>query len=147
MLWSESWDQSGELPNNARMTISRVVRFISRLLACSSVEYQFLYYVVRKVENKTKISNYGTSWFNPRGQKGLICTRDNITMARRGQNGWICTRESNDGGKKEEVIIKTDKVSDVGRLFNGVENGLKVLAKVKLIYYIDKGWVVEDCDL
>ena len=126
------------------MTISRVVRFISRLLACSSVEYQFLYYVVRKVENKTKISNYGTSWFNPRGQKGLICTRDNITMARRGQNGWICTRESNDGGKKEEVIIKTDKVSDVGRLFNGVENGLKVLAKVKLIYYIDKGWVVEN---
>ena len=34
------------------------------------------------------------TWFNPRGQKGLICTRDNITMARRGQNGWICTRES-----------------------------------------------------
>ena len=32
--------------------------------------------------------------FNPRGQKGLICTRDNFTMARRGQNGWICTRES-----------------------------------------------------
>lgn len=30
---------------------------------------------------------------------------------------------------------------------NGVENGLNVLAKVKLIYYIDKGWVVEDCDL
>ncbi len=73
-------------------------------------------------------------------------------MARRGQNGWICTRESNDvgktprfapvrnnvkddGGKKAEVIIKTDKVSDVGRLFNSVENGLKVLAKVKLIYY------------
>ena len=50
--------------------------------------------MVRKVENKTKISNYETSWFNPRGQKGLICTRDNITMARRGQNGWICTRES-----------------------------------------------------
>lgn len=113
--------------------------------------------MVRKVENKTKISNYETSWFNPRGQKGLICTRDNITMARRGQNGWICSRESNDGGKtprfahvrnnvkddggkKAEVIIKTDKVSDVGRLFNGVENGLKVLAKVKLIYYIDKGW-------
>lgn len=70
------------------------MRFISWLLACSSVEYQFLYYVVRKVENKTKISNYETSWFNPRGQKGLICTRDNITMARRGQNGWICTRES-----------------------------------------------------
>ncbi len=85
-------------------------------------------------------------------------------MARRGQNGWICTRESNDvgktprfapvrnnvkddGGKKAEVIIKTDKVSDVGRLFNSVENGLKVLAKVKLIYYIEKGWVVEDCDL
>lgn len=68
-------------------------------------------------------------------------------MARRGQNGWICTRESNDVGKKEEVIIKTDKVSDVGRLFNCVENGLKGLAKVKLIYYIDKGWVVEDCDL
>lgn len=105
------------------------------------------YYAVRKVENKTKISNCGTSWFNPRGQKGWICTRDNITMARRGQNGWICTRESNDGGKKAEVIIKTDKVSDVGRLFNGVENDLKVLAKVKLIYYIDKGWVVEDCDL
>ena len=81
-------------------------------------------------------------------------------MARRGQKGWICTRESNDGGKtpvrnnvkdyggkKAEVIIKTDKVSDVGRIFNGVENGLKVLAKVKLIYYIDKGWIVEDCDL
>lgn len=51
------------------------------------------------------------------------------------------------GAKKAEVIIKTDKVSDVGRLFNSVENGLKVLAKVKLIYYIDKGWVVEDCDL
>ena len=50
--------------------------------------------MVRKVENKTKISNYETSWFNPRGQKGLICTRDNITMARRGQKGWICTRES-----------------------------------------------------
>lgn len=117
--------------------------------------------MVRKVENKTKISNYETSWFNPREQKGLICTRDNITMARRGQNGWICTRESNDGGKtprfahvrnnvkddggkKAEVIIKTDKVSDVGRLFNSVENGLKVLAKVKLIYYIDKGWVVEN---
>lgn len=31
--------------------------------------------------------------FNPRGQKGLICTRDNFTMARRGQNGWICPRE------------------------------------------------------
>ena len=91
------------------------------------------YYVVRKVENKTKISNCETSWFNPRGQKGLICTRDNFTMARR--------------GKKAEVIIKTDKVSDVGRIFNSVENGLKVLAKVKLIYYIDKGWVVEDCDL
>ena len=30
--------------------------------------------MVRKVENKTKISNYGTSWFNPQGQKGLICT-------------------------------------------------------------------------
>lgn len=29
---------------------------------------------------------------------------------------------------------------------NGVENGLKGLAKVKLIYYIDKGWVVENCD-
>lgn len=28
------------------------------------------------------------------GAKGLICTRDNFTMARRGQNGWICTRES-----------------------------------------------------
>lgn len=82
-----------------------------------------------------------------RGQKGWICTRDNITMARRGQKGWICTRESNDGGKMAEVIIKTDKVSDVGRIFNGVENGLKVLAKVKLIYYIDKGWVVEDCDI
>lgn len=49
-------------------------------------------------------------------------------------------------GKRAEVIIKTDKVSDVGRLFDGVENGLKGLAKVKLIYYIDKGWVVEDCD-
>ena len=49
--------------------------------------------MVRKVENKTKISNYETSWFNPRGQKGLICTRDNITMARRGQNGWICPLE------------------------------------------------------
>lgn len=61
-------------------------------------------------------------------------------MAQRGQKGWICTHESNDGGKKAEVIIKTDKVSDVGRLFNDVENGLKVLAKVKLIYYIDKGW-------
>lgn len=105
------------------------------------------YYAVRKVENKTKISNCGTSWFNPRGQKGLICTRDNITMAQRGQKGLICSRESNDGGKKAEVIIKTDKVSDVGRIFNGVENGLKGLAKVKLIYYIDKGWVVEDCDL
>lgn len=85
-------------------------------------------------------------------------------MARRGQKGWICTRESNDvgktprfahvrnnvkddGGKKEEVIIKTDKVSDVGRIFNSVENGLKGLAKVKLIYYVDKGWVVEDCDI
>ena len=56
---------------------------------------------------------------------------------------------SNDSGQfaYAEVIIKTDKVSDVGRLFNSVENGLKVLAKVKLIYYIDKGWVVEDCDL
>lgn len=56
---------------------------------------------------------------------------------------------SNDSGQfaYAEVIIKTDKVSDVGRIFNGVENGLKVLAKVKLIYYIDKGWVVEDCDL
>lgn len=52
-----------------------------------------------------------------------------------------------DGGKKAEVIIKTDKVSDVGRIFDGVENGLKGLAKVKLIYYIDKGWVVEDCDI
>lgn len=52
-----------------------------------------------------------------------------------------------DGDKRAEVIIKTDKVSDVGRLFNGVENGLKGPAKVKLIYYIDKGWVVEDCDL
>ena len=82
--------------------------------------------MVRKVENKTKISNYETSWFNPRGQKGLICTRDNITMARR-------------GGQKAEVIIKTDKVSDVGRIFDCVENDLKVLAKVKLIYYIDKG--------
>lgn len=75
------------------MTISRAVRLISRLFACSNVYYQFLYHVVRKVENKTKISNYGTSWFNPRGQKGWICTRDNITMARRGQNGWICPRE------------------------------------------------------
>lgn len=108
------------------------------------------YYAVRKVENKTKISNCGTSWFNPRGQKGWICTRDNITMARRGQNPTIRTREEQcegrrGGGKKAEVIIKTDKVSDVGRIFNGVENGLKVLAKVKLIY--DKGWVVEDCDL
>lgn len=88
--------------------------------------------MVRKVENKTKISNYETSWFNPRGQKGLICTREEQCEGRRGQNGWICTRESNDGGKKAEVIIKTDKVSDVGRLFNGVENGLNVLAKVKL---------------
>lgn len=95
--------------------------------------------MVRKVENKTKISNYGTSWFNPRRQKGLICTRAEQCEGRRGQKGWICTRESNDGGKKAEVIIKTDKVSDVGRIFNSVENGLKVLAKVKLIYYIDKG--------
>lgn len=55
--------------------------------------------------------------------------------------------EKDDGGKRVEVIIKTDKVSVVGRLFNGVENGLKGLAKVKLIYYIDKGWVVEDCDI
>lgn len=85
--------------------------------------------MVRKVENKTKISNYETSWFNPRGQKGLICTRDNITMARRGQNGWICTRESNDVGKKAEVIIKTDKVSDVGRLLAHGENPVFRIAK------------------
>lgn len=116
-------------------------------MACSSVEYQFLYYVVRKVENKTKISNCGTSWFNPRGQNGWICTRESNDGGKTPRFALVRNNVKDDGGKKEEVIIKTDKVSDVGRIFNGVENGLKGLAKVKLIYYIDKGWVVEDCDI
>ena len=50
------------------MTISIVVRFISRLFACSSVEYQFLYHVARKIKNKTKISNYGTHGFSDGGK-------------------------------------------------------------------------------
>ena len=32
-------------------------------------------------------------WFQRRGQKPAICTRDNVNQTRRGQKGWICTRE------------------------------------------------------
>lgn len=82
-----------------------------------------------------------------RGQKGRFCTRESNDGGKAPQFAPVRNNEKDDGGKRVEVIIKTDKVSDVGRLFNSVENGLKGLAKVKLIYYIDKGWVVEDCDL
>ena len=53
------------------------------------------------------------------------------------------------GGVKKisaQVILKIDDVSDVGRIISHVENGIKELIDVKLIHYIDKGWVVEEDD-
>lgn len=44
------------------------------------------------------------------------------------------------------MILKIDNVSDVGRIISHVENGIKELIDVKLIHYIDKGWVVEEDD-
>lgn len=53
------------------------------------------------------------------------------------------------GGVKKisaQVILKIDDVSDVGRIISHVEKGIKELIDVKLIHYIDKGWVVEEDD-
>ena len=53
------------------------------------------------------------------------------------------------GGVKKisaQVILKIDNVSDVGRIISHVDNGIKELIDVKLIHYIDKGWVVEEDD-
>lgn len=53
------------------------------------------------------------------------------------------------GGVKKisaQVILKVDNVSDVGRIISHVEKGIKELIDVKLIHYIDKGWVVEEDD-
>ncbi len=53
------------------------------------------------------------------------------------------------GGVKKisaEVILQVGNVSDVGRIISNVENGKKELIDVKLIHYIDKGWVVEEDD-
>ena len=50
------------------------------------------------------------------------------------------------GGTKRataEAIIETDNVSDVGRIISEKENGMKELVRVNLVFYIDKGWVVD----
>ncbi len=43
-----------------------------------------------------------------------------------------------------EIIIETKNVTDAGRILRGLENGQKDRDDVELIYYIDKGWVIED---
>jgi len=43
-----------------------------------------------------------------------------------------------------EIIIETMKVTDAGRILRGLENGQKHIEDVKLIYYVDKGWVIDD---
>lgn len=42
-----------------------------------------------------------------------------------------------------EVITETCNVTDVGRIFEEVENGLKVSQYVSLEYYNDKGWTLK----
>ena len=42
-----------------------------------------------------------------------------------------------------EIIMETMKVTDAGRILKGLENGQKENDDVKLIYYIDKGWVID----
>ena len=43
-----------------------------------------------------------------------------------------------------EIIIETMKVTDAGRILRGLENGQKHTEDVKLIYYVDKGWVIDN---
>ena len=43
---------------------------------------------------------------------------------------------------KAEVIYTTKNVTDAGRIFYEVENGMKDLETVDLDYFIDKGWIL-----
>ena len=54
------------------------------------------------------------------------------------------TFQSDTGGTS--IPLLSGNVSDVGRIISNVENGKKELIDVKLIHYIDKGWVVEEDD-
>jgi len=41
-----------------------------------------------------------------------------------------------------EVIVETMKVTDAGRILLGIENGEKTLEEVTMVYYQDKGWIL-----
>lgn len=44
---------------------------------------------------------------------------------------------------RAEVIVSCYNVTDVGRIYYGVEDGKRMLANVKLEYYQDRGWVLK----
>lgn len=45
---------------------------------------------------------------------------------------------------KAEVIIETQNVTDAGRILQTIENKQRQAITVNLIYYIDKGWVLQE---
>lgn len=53
---------------------------------------------------------------------------------------------TNDGERKAiaEVIIETYDVTDAGRIFDYIEDEYKDIIKVKLTFYQDKGWVLDN---
>ena len=43
-----------------------------------------------------------------------------------------------------EVIIETDDVTNAGRVYYGIINGVRSKENVSLTYFIDKGWVIKN---
>ena len=58
------------------------------------------------------------------------------------------TKEENGISKATaEVIVETVDVTDMGRIKASVEDGQKMLYKVSLTYYLDKGWVIDESSI
>ncbi|MBR5333081.1 MAG: hypothetical protein IKV32_07290 [Muribaculaceae bacterium] len=65
------------------------------------------------------------------------------TEAVKARNIQIAKQENGISKATAEVIVEMVDVSDVGRIKNYVEEEQKMLYKVALTYYLDKGWVLD----
>ena len=70
----------------------------------------------------------------------LLAYKTEAVKARKIQ---IAKQENGISKATAEVIVETVDVSDAGRIKCYVEEGQKMLYKVALTYYLDKGWVLD----
>ena len=64
--------------------------------------------------------------------------------AAKARNIQILTNSDGERKAVAEVILKTYDVTDAGRIFEKMENDKKIQIRVKLTFYQDKGWVLDD---